>query len=196
MIHVCFGFIDNSGRCSKFAGASMCSVFENTKSKITIHLIHDSTLTESNREKFIELAENYRQQIQFYNLETLKPEKLQWIREQLPWTVKSFLTIGALYRLFIPELLPAEIERAIYLDSDTIVNLNINELWTLDLQNKPIAAVPERLICGGNNSIRVDDTFVVKNGIATSEEYFNSGILVMNLRQIKNSGGGANRISS
>ena len=74
---------DESGRFSKYPATSMVSIFENTNSKITIHLIHDSTLTESNREKFIELAENYRQQIQFYNLERLKPEKLQWIRDTI-----------------------------------------------------------------------------------------------------------------
>ena len=190
MIHVCFGFIDNSGRYSKFAGASICSIFENTNQKVTVHIIHDNTLTESNREKFIELAENYRQQIRFYNLEKLKPEKLQWIREQLPWTAKSFLTIGALYRLFIPELLPDEINRAIYLDSDTIVNLDLNELWTLNLENKPIAAVPEGLINGGNKIGALANHFVVKNGIATNIEYFNSGILVMDLQQVHSRGGG------
>ncbi|MBR1419530.1 MAG: hypothetical protein IJ575_00510 [Selenomonadaceae bacterium] len=191
MIHVCFGFIDGSGKYSKFAGASICSIFENTKSKVTIHLIHDNTLTESNREKFIELAENYRQQIQFYNLETLKPEKLQWIREQLPWTSTSFLTIGTIYRLFIPELLSTEIDRAIYIDSDTIVNLDLNELWTLNLENKPIAAVPEGLINGGNKIGSLANQYVVKNGIATNTEYFNCGILVMDLQQVRSRGGGA-----
>ncbi len=49
MIHVCFSLYDASGAYSKYTGTAICSVLENTKENITIHLLHDSTLTEKNR---------------------------------------------------------------------------------------------------------------------------------------------------
>ena len=51
MIHVCFGLFDKTGRYSKFTGTTICSIFANTKSEVTTHILHDDTLTADNREK-------------------------------------------------------------------------------------------------------------------------------------------------
>ncbi len=51
MIHVCYAMRDESGKYSKFVGTSMLSMFENTREKITVHLIHDSTLSHESRKK-------------------------------------------------------------------------------------------------------------------------------------------------
>ena len=48
MIDICYGLYDRNGRYSKFVGTSMVSIFENTSEKITIHILHDNTLTEDN----------------------------------------------------------------------------------------------------------------------------------------------------
>lgn len=53
MIHVCYALYDKNGKYSKLTGTSICSLFENTKAWVTIHLLHDHTLTEENRAKFI-----------------------------------------------------------------------------------------------------------------------------------------------
>ena len=55
-IHVCYGMTDNYGTYSKITGTSICSIFENTNEPVSVHIIHDFTLTDRNREKFIELA--------------------------------------------------------------------------------------------------------------------------------------------
>ena len=46
----------------------MTSIFENTKSKVIIHLLHDDTLTEDNRKKFIRTAEKYSQGLDLINV--------------------------------------------------------------------------------------------------------------------------------
>lgn len=53
MIHVCYAVYDRDGRFSKNIGTSMVSIFENTSEWITVHLLHDNTLNEANRTKFI-----------------------------------------------------------------------------------------------------------------------------------------------
>ncbi|MBQ8692167.1 MAG: hypothetical protein IJ520_03390, partial [Synergistaceae bacterium] len=42
------------------------------------------------------------------------------------------LTAGALYRLFMPEVLSG-LDKVIYLDCDIVVNMDIAELWDIDL---------------------------------------------------------------
>ena len=63
MIHVCYAMRDESGKYSKFVGTSMLSMFENTREKITVHLIHDSTLNHENRKKLVQIVYKYDQEI-------------------------------------------------------------------------------------------------------------------------------------
>ena len=67
MIHVCFCFADKTGRYAKFAGTAMLSLFDNTAAEVTIHILHDNTLTNDNRDKFNCLAGRYGQHVKFYN---------------------------------------------------------------------------------------------------------------------------------
>ena len=60
----------------------------------------------------------------------------------LPKAVKSRFSIATFYRFFIPYVLPQEIEKIIYLDSDIIVNLDIRELWQIDLSESVLGVVP------------------------------------------------------
>ena len=68
MVHVSYAMTDKNGTYSKYIGTSMCSLFERTNSWVTIHILHDDTLTEKNRDYFMELTRNYGQQIFFYNV--------------------------------------------------------------------------------------------------------------------------------
>ena len=56
MIHVCYGLYDKNGHYSKFTGTSILSMFENTNEDVTVHILHDNTLTQENRDKFIYIA--------------------------------------------------------------------------------------------------------------------------------------------
>ena len=63
MIHICFGIHDANGIYSKYTASAICSVFENTSAKITVHLIHDDTLNEECLNRFKLLAKKYNQEI-------------------------------------------------------------------------------------------------------------------------------------
>ena len=144
MIHVCFALHDEIGRYSKFTGTAMLSLFENTNSQVTVHLLHDNTLTRDNREKFIYLAGRYEQAVKFYNVEELCADKISEMTALIPSLKNSRLSNAAIYRLIIPQLLSVCIDKCIYLDSDIIVNSDIKELWQVELADKqPLVAVPE-----------------------------------------------------
>jgi len=73
-------------------------------------------------------------------------------------------------RLFLPELLP-DLERVIWLDTDTLVLENLTSLWQIEMEDSLVAAVP--------------DDFIQKEEISDTGsqlgQYFNSGVMVMNL---------------
>ena len=180
MIHVCLSLYDKTGRYSKFTGTTMLSLFENTTAEVTIHILHDNTLTADNRDKFIYLAERYAQSVKFYNVEELCAEKLAEMLRRIPFAKTSRLSVAALYRLLLSNILSAEIKKIIYLDSDIVVNMDINELWKIDLNGKIFAAVTET-----SNGIPIQNSApLCLKGYVASEDYFNSGVLMMDLKMI------------
>ena len=181
MIHVCYCFRDETGNYAKFAGTSMLSLFENTSSEVTVHILHDNSLTPDNRDKFSYVAGQYGQLVKFYNLDELCPKKIAEIVKLVPGLEKSKVTVGAFYKLLIPQILPTDISKVIFIDPDTIVNLDINELWQMELSDKVLGVVPEA--ASGTNSGK---TFLLcKEGKVKPEDYFNGGVLLMNLNILR-----------
>ncbi|MBQ7593111.1 MAG: hypothetical protein IJU48_02005, partial [Synergistaceae bacterium] len=168
---------DPSGTYSEHAGVVMTSIFENTKSKVIIHLLHDDTLTEDNRKKFIRTAEKYSQQIDFVDVTRY--------REQIGKDIADFykyrLTIGALYRLLTWKVL--DIDKVIYLDCDIFVNLDILELWKIDVSNHYMAATIDMYFHNvrGFSDVKVQCMLQGSN----RSKYICSGVLVMNLKKLR-----------
>lgn len=144
--------------------------------------MHDNTLTDGNRDKFIQIANRYGASLKFYNVEELCADKINRYVELVPSVKNARVSRGAFFKFLIPEVLDEDIEKVIYLDSDIIVNLDINELWQIELGDHPVAAVE-------NFGLKVVDPLkysdLLRDGFAKVEDYFNSGMLVMNLKVLR-----------
>jgi lipopolysaccharide biosynthesis glycosyltransferase len=92
----------------------------------------------------------------------------------------SQFTPAMWYRTFLPELLP-DVDRVLYLDADTIVADSLEPLWELDLGDNYLAAVTN--VFQRNHLQRPKEL-----GLAGPEVYFNSGVLLMNLEQMRADG--------
>ena len=185
MIHVCFCFHDKTGHYCKFTGTTMLSLFENTYSEVTVHILHDNTLTPDNRDKFIYLAGRYGQLVKFYNVEKLCADKLAEFMKLFPAMQTSRVTSAGFFKFLIPDVLSNEISKCIYLDSDLIINIDIKELWKINLANKPVAAANEIELVGAPWII--PKRYLVKNEYVAYEDYFNSGVIVMDLNSLRQS---------
>jgi len=189
MIHICFGLHDKTGTYSKFVGTAICSIFENAKAppqSILIHILHDNTLTDDNRDKFSQLAGKYNQLVKFYNVEELCADKVQEMIEIVPQVQTSRVSVGAFYRLLIPQLISPDIDKCIYLDADIIVNFDIAELWQIKLGDKPLGAVPEHKASSVAFKPHGFNKYLMDFGFIKYEDYFNSGVLLMNLNYLRN----------
>ena len=185
MIHVCFGVYDKDGRYSKFAGTTIASIFDNTTSEVTIHILHDNTMTLANYEKFVYLAGKYGQQIKFYNVEKICADKIAELKNKFPAVESARVTIGTMYRLLMADIFPDVIKKIIYLDSDMIVNLDIKDLWQVELNDRPLAAVAENEAdpVFFKNVSRAH--YLINEKIVAYEDYFNAAVMFINLERLR-----------
>ncbi len=115
--------------------------------------------------------------LQGVSLNWLQPKKV--IFKNLP--TSQSITIAAYYRLLIPTFLPKHFTKAIYLDSDLIVRGNLKELWHIDIAEKHLLAVQDMGAPYVSSSRGLLNYQML--GIPADCKYFNSGVLVMNLRK-------------
>lgn len=85
------------------------------------------------------------------------------------------------FRLFIPNLYP-QYDKALYLDSDIVILSDIADLYNLDMGDNLVAAAPDDVI-QFNGVFRTYAEKVV--GVADYRRYFNAGVLLMNLHQLR-----------
>ena len=151
-----------------------------------MHILHDNTLTQDNRDKFVYVAGHYGQLVKFYNVEKLCADKLAEMIRLVPQIKTSRVSVGAFFRLLIPQLISADIDKCIYLDSDMLVNLDIAELWRVNLADKPLAAVREMEANAFNyKTADAAKKYLLNAKIVAYESYFNSGVLLMNLKFLR-----------
>lgn len=99
-------------------------------------------------------------------------------------TITSYLSVSSYYRLLIGELLP-DIDRCIFIDGDTIVKIDIAELFFIDLGNHYVAGVRD---CGIQYRFSTYEGYHEKLEIPDMKDYINAGVLVLNLDQIRKDG--------
>ena len=87
--------------------------------------------------------------------------------------------------MLIPDLFPC-VEKVIYLDCDVLVNLDINELWRIDIEENSLAGVRDE-VCYITKpfSLRILE---IKFSGGNPKSYINAGVSVMNLQKIRGYG--------
>lgn len=80
-------------------------------------------------------------------------------------------------RLMLDKILPEEISRVIYLDTDTIVENSLRELWETDLEEYVMGAVTDV-------NLATDEHFS-RLGLDNATPYFNSGMLLIDMTRYR-----------
>ena len=180
VIQVVLSVYDPKGTYSRHAGVLMTSLFSKTSSPVCVTILHDTTLTEDNRARFQKTADVWDQKVRFIDVSEpiLKIGSAEEIAKLTGPLTRGTLVRGALFRLLIPDLI--EGKKVIYLDCDIVVNLDIAELWNVNIDKFSLAAFLQapplkKLI----DKIRFWAMRLNK------QKYFNSGVLVMNLDRIR-----------
>ncbi|KAI3927829.1 hypothetical protein MKW98_023430 [Papaver atlanticum] len=93
-------------------------------------------------------------------------------------------------RIYLSDIIPVDVNRIIYLDSDIVMVDDIAKLWKVDLEGKVVAA-PE--YCHANFTKYFTDTFWSDSGFAGTFKgrkpcYFNTGVMVVDVEKWRGGG--------
>lgn len=158
-----------------FLAVSLQSLIDNSseKNNYAIKILY-TNVSEKNMLK-IKKYEKENITIEFVDLNT----QLQEIQGKL--YTRNYFSNTTYFRLFIPELYP-QYDKAIYLDSDTAILGDVADLYNEKIEDNLIAAVPD----GAVQTIPIFQEYVEKVvGVSDYNKYFNAGILVMNLEELR-----------
>lgn len=150
---------------------SLCSLFENNSNidSLKVVLISSDIDTE-NTEKVLSVCERYGRNIEIIDATNLLLDFA--IQLNLPEFRGSYAVYAS---LIMADILP-DCDRAIFIDSDTLILGNLEPLWTQNLEDKVIGAVPEVALYSKISSSEDIDI------LYGSELYFNSGVLLYDLK--------------
>lgn len=133
-----------------------------------------TNITEENQKK-IKKYERENVNIEFVDLNYY----INKVKDKL--YTRDYYSKTTYFRLFIPELYP-QYDKALYLDSDIVILSDIANLYNIDMKDNLVAAAPDDVI----QTIGVFQEYAEKVvGVADYRNYFNAGILVMNLDELR-----------
>jgi len=141
--------------------AAARSLLNHSSRPVTLHILTDLRSGIS-RQRFT-AAFGKRAEIRHYDVDTRLFEG--WC----PLVGNRF----AYSKLLIPDLIGAD--RILYLDTDTITDTDVWELWNTPMAQAPLAAVKEARI--GDS---IEGRFLIGTGVAADANYYNAGVLLFN----------------
>ena len=156
-------------------GASIKSLIENSskENQYEIKILYTS-VSERNIER-IKKLEQENISIEFVNVS----EQLKEINSKL--YTRNYFSKTTYFRLYIPELYP-QYEKAVYIDSDTIILTDIANLYNEEIGDNLLGAIPD----GAVQTVPIFQEYVEKVvGVIDYNNYFNAGILLMNLKGLR-----------
>ena len=149
-------------------GAAIRSLRRSNPDSALCVWILDNQIGEDHRNRFL------RQQEEDANLEIRFVDFAPYAR-QLQLNMLWNISISSYARLFLPQMLPETVERALYLDCDTVVCGSLAELFRLELGDCLAAGVLDLS----------SDEVKVRIGLDTSVPYVNAGVLLFDLTRMR-----------
>lgn len=140
--------------------ALACSPPEN----FSVHLLHTAAISVEDEGRLRQVTDKFAARLQLLHIQPATVADLP----------EGYFPRSVWLRILLPELLP-QLDKILYLDSDMIVRDGLQPLWETDVSGHLLAAVT-------NPFYPFMPPYPRQSlGIARPEDYFNSGVLLMNL---------------
>ncbi len=167
-------FAVDDGYCP-FLAVAIQSLIDNASAENTYLIkILNTDISEENKRK-IGKYERENVDIEFVDLNYY----IQKVKDKL--YTRDYYSKTTYFRLFLPNLYP-QYDKVLYLDSDIVILDDIAKLYNTDMGDNLVAAAPDDVI----QAMPVFQDYVEKVvGVADSRRYFNAGILLMNLHELR-----------
>lgn len=153
-----------------YAGVAICSMLENSSEKnfYDVYVFHTG-LSDKTTENFEKLSRK--------NCRVTCLDVNSYIDAEIPLYENFHFSKEMYYRILIPTILP-QYDKVIYLDSDTVILGDIDELFDTDTEGCAV--------CGVNDVMHSVSKEYVKNVLGLNpDRYINSGVLIIDCKRFK-----------
>ncbi len=145
--------------------ALLISLFDSNKQNCFVFHLIVTGLTAQEREEIANFIRKHGQEVFFYQVNQNMVQKFV-----LPES--THFSFATYYRLFFPAVVPTQVRKLLYLDTDIIVIGDLAPLYNLNIDKVPLAASVDPKI---NRRPEL--------GVYEDNSYFNAGVLLINLEQ-------------
>lgn len=158
----------------KYTIVSLHSMIKKASKEYTYKVyILNTNISEDMKERLAQLANE-----NFEIIFTEVNEYLNSISDKLP--IRHYYSKTTYYRLFIAEMF-TEYDKVIYIDSDTIVQSDISELYNTDIGDFYMAGCREQAM----EQVDVYGTYCEEVVGVNRHQFFNAGVMLINCKQFR-----------
>lgn len=164
-MNVLYIFDDNYADIS---GVSIYSLLKHNEShkKYNVYCI-DGGISEKNKDKLTALVESFHANITF--IPFINPEEVFGLKLDIAqWCETNYL------RIILERVLPRDVKKILYIDSDTLIRKDLSKLYEIDLHDHPIAAAYD---CYPLPKYQL--------GLGIEDDYYSDGILILDLELLR-----------
>ena len=167
-------FFSTDNNYAPFLGVAIQSIVENASRDFDYRIyVLTTDLSFSNRMRIRASAKGLAN-VKFVNVS----RELSRVKDKLH--IRDYYTSATYYRFFIAGMFP-QYKKALYLDCDIVVSGDISELYSTELGDRLVGAIPEEVMLNVGVFGKYVDTVLEM----PCSEYFNAGVLVMNLDEFR-----------
>ena len=149
---------------------TMVSVLTNTPNRHCHFYLLTDYISEKNKRRFSQVEEQYANCSIHYQLITEK------IFDSFHRNIDYLVSPVSYYRYIIPELYP-QLDKALYLDGDLVVNGSLEKLWDTDITD---------YLCAGVHDLWIENiNYKPQIGFSSDELYINAGVLLLNIPKMR-----------
>lgn len=157
----------------------LLSLLEHTqpKDKYGVYILQRN-LSQQNKEHILSLAQEN------FNISFIDMKRFITPSMERKFALTCHFTIETYYRFFLAELFP-NTDKALYLDADTLICKNIEELFQIELKKNYLAATRDVGMIYNAKQWNKKDVNYFQDILQLREitDYFQAGVMLVNLRQ-------------
>lgn len=186
-VNICFAIDKNYVSPLKVA---LCSLLQNRNRDVYYNiLILHADLTIAHQEDILTVL-NGESKVEAHFIDVTQEAKSVYC------DIDGYITVSTTYRLLLLSKLFSEYDKILYLDSDIVVEGDICELYRINMNNLPVAAVEETgfrqmshckkaVFINGSLPYNVDNYRTDALNMKHPESYFNAGVVLFDLKKCR-----------
>lgn len=160
-----------------FAGISLVSLYENNKhiNELNVYVISDG-LSEINQRNFVIVAKEFKRYIEFIKVDSL----LDYLKKE--YGIRSYNGSSIVYaRIFLDMIMPDNVDKILYIDSDTIITGSLSPLEEIMMGNAVMCMAENFMFEVNANLLKRNEREIFNK----SGKNFNDGVIWFSLANWK-----------